>query len=209
MPEGRSLGAYPVGAGVDAFALSPGGHRLALPVDRYTLEVRDVGGGAGPRLSTSRSRVHDGLSLRLGEGCSVVRAGKHTHVISWERGPLRVVPCHGTMRQDFYLDQVYGPLISANRAGPGRPNPDRFMASCSTGSITGLVDHLGHVAILDADLATVAIFFSFRNRFAAWLPDGTRLDPPDLIGGPPSPWAEDRMAEALRGAVRRGRNQPG
>jgi hypothetical protein len=110
------------------------------------------------------------------------------------------------VESDFHLAHGCGPMITAKRFVPGRPDPDRFIASCSTGSITGLVDHLGHVAILDADSAMVAVFFAFRGRFAAWLPDGTRLGPPDLIGAPHLPGAEDRIAEALRGAEMRGRS---
>ena len=40
----------------------------------------------------------------------------------------------------------------------------------------------------------------FRQQVAAWMPDGTRLGPVSLTGGPETPRAADRIGRALRDA---------
>ena len=61
-----------------------------------------------------------------------------------------------------------------------------------------VVDFLGQVAILDRNGALVCMFFVFRDKIAAWMPDGTRVGPVPMIGGPPTPDGLERIAAALR-----------
>ena len=210
MPDGRSLGSCPVGANEGEFVLSRDGRRLGRLVSRLSLEVREVGESA-TRLVTRRGRVHDRLHLSLKPGGLVLRVGQHVLIVGWDEGPLRVIHTTGRSEHEQFLIDTGNPLIPATRAGSGRADPDRFTASCACGWITAMVDVLGHVAILDADLATVAIFHAFRGQFAACLPDGTPAPghalarPPGLDRrGPPTPGAAERIAEALRRAERRG-----
>jgi hypothetical protein len=179
--------------------LSRDGRLLAHRVGRSRVAVRQIGGGAVPRLTVARSKVHDRLDVSLGEASLTVRAGRRQHVVTWEGGKLSIrstgqpsEPDHAWTRRSFM-----------------RPNAaviydaERFMGSYSSDHLTALVDALGQVTVLDAAGATVAIFFAFRAYLAGWMPDGTRFGPPSLIGGPPTPGALERFGQALWAASRR------
>jgi hypothetical protein len=42
--------------------------------------------------------------------------------------------------------------------------------------------------------------FVFRRELALWTPDGTRYGPTSLIGGPPTPHASLKIAQAVKNA---------
>jgi hypothetical protein len=67
-----------------------------------------------------------------------------------------------------------------------------------------LVDVIGQISVLDLDDKLICMFFVFREQIAAWMPDGTRLGPVPIIGGPSTPDASRRIGMALLAASERG-----
>ena len=65
------------------------------------------------------------------------------------------------------------------------------------------MDTFGQVAVLGPDRDLVGMFHFFRDKAAAWLPDGTRIGPLPVIGGPPTPDG----SRAHRQGARRGPGQ--
>ncbi len=61
-----------------------------------------------------------------------------------------------------------------------------------------LVDFIGQVSIHERFGKLVCMFYIFRNQLAGWMPDGTRIGPPHLTGGPASVDGEAKFAAALR-----------
>ena len=80
------------------------------------------------------------------------------------------------------------PFIAAS---PIRPplslhcDPHRFTLNAKTTVIAAL-DRFGQIAIFDWDYHLVCIFFVFRHRISAWMPDGTCFGPASPHGKPPS-----------------------
>jgi hypothetical protein len=78
---------------------------------------------------------------------------------------------------------------------------DRFNGIL-TGQLVILVDKFGQLTVRDRSGQLVCMFFFYRNQFAAWMPDGTRLGPAALIGGAATPNALERIGMALNRAWR-------
>jgi hypothetical protein len=64
------------------------------------------------------------------------------------------------------------------------------------------LDRYGQVAVLDAQGRLVAMFMAFRERLAAWLPDGTRFGTTLLSNGPAGKDAREKIGQALLAAER-------
>src|SRR5205807_1427060 len=83
-------------------------------------------------------------------------------------------------------------------------DPKRFTLAAET-DVLAVADRFGQVAIFDCTHELVCMFFAFRDRLAAWMPDGTRFGPAAITGGPPTPDALDKLGRALRAASEAGR----
>ena len=56
-----------------------------------------------------------------------------------------------------------------------------------------VLDRFGQLAILDGNEELLAMFVAFRDRWAAWMPDGTRLGNLSLSLGPATPGAAENI----------------
>jgi hypothetical protein len=77
---------------------------------------------------------------------------------------------------------------------------ERFVSEVQQGRLSFVLDRFGQVAVLDQGRKLVAMFIAFRDRAAAWLPDGTRQGSPALSLGPATPDAARKIGEALLNA---------
>jgi hypothetical protein len=82
----------------------------------------------------------------------------------------------------------------------------RFLEAAES-EITAVVDRFGQVALLDQGQKLVCMFFAFRDRFAAWMPDGTRFGPVSLTGRSPTNGAPEKIGRALLDAAEVGGKQ--
>ncbi len=211
--DGRALGEFPMGRDVGDFALSPDGRRFARRIGERHLEVRGVGGGSLPLLVTSMSKAHSRIEVELGATFLTIQAGSHVHLARWDRPRLELNQGEGDAGK--LVAKVFGGELwrmvraTAMEGGvlwrQGAPHHDRrrFQAFCQAFGLTVVVDFLGQVAILDRNGVLVCMFFVFRDKIAAWMPDGTRVGPVPMIGGQPTPDGLERIAAALRMAGER------
>ena len=91
----RSLGEFTLARDVRDFALSRDGRRLAWRVGGRQLEVRDVESAGPSPLVTPKGRVHDRLDVEFGGKFLAVQAGRHAHLVRWDRGPLEFARTEG------------------------------------------------------------------------------------------------------------------
>jgi hypothetical protein len=70
--------------------------------------------------------------------------------------------------------------------------------------LLAVVDVFGQVALFDRTGGPLCMFLALNGKVAGWLPDGTRLGPAALTGGPRSDRAEDAFGQALAAASRGG-----
>ena len=117
----RSLGSYPVGGDVKDFALRRDGRRFAWRIGDRHLEIRDISGGTLPLLVTPRGRSTPRLDVALGDGFLTVQAGKHAHLVRWERGLLRFTRAgRAGLRSSTGLRRGRGRARIVPPAGPTR-----------------------------------------------------------------------------------------
>jgi hypothetical protein len=116
-------------------------------------------------------------------------------MLIWRHGPLRL----GLADMDAKVPTTDGVPARPHACSPADYDRQRFVASAENGPLTAVVDCYGQVAVCNARTRKpIVMFFAWRGQVAAWTPDGTRHGPPELIYGPPTPGALDRIADALR-----------
>jgi hypothetical protein len=215
-PEGTPAGTFPLPKlpwTNRAFELSPDGRLLALHTSPGRFEVRDLDAGGPPRCRTPLGRFHHDLVARLGESWLTLLAGPAVHLVRWEKGSLTVERVERA-NSDPCIAERGGNLAARPgiRTRPGRLppflayDPHRFVgaAVCSATTLIAVVDRFGQVFLFAGTGALICAFFAFRHQLAAWMPDGTCLGPPDLLGRAPTPDAAEKIGQALRTAWQQG-----
>jgi MoxR-vWA-beta-propeller ternary system domain bpX1 len=203
-PEGVPLASYPTDERhlvyqSTEFTLSEDGAWLARKVTPARVEVRRVTGDAPPVIT-----VAGGFSgppaIIVGWCALLIGSGKHhAHLLRWKTGALQTA--HGRDGAALVADvpelRGYGEHGSAD----GVPeflhyDRDRFALGASW-NITAVADRYGQVALFTHAGRLVCMFFAFREHLAGWMPDGTRLGPAWLTGGPESPGAAEKFGRVL------------
>jgi hypothetical protein len=205
----RSLGEFALDRDVKGFALSRDGGRVAWRVRTSDVEVRDLRRPGPPIFVAHGGRVHNDLKVEVGTGFLTAQAGRHAHVLRWDQGRLELVRVKGSVHR--VVPAVFGtdPGRVPVRGFPvklyGAYDRARFLAVRPLGrGATVAVDQLGQISVFGAS-GLVCVFFVFRDKVAAWMPDGTRLGPLAFTGGPATPGAAARVGAALRAASNEGR----
>jgi MoxR-vWA-beta-propeller ternary system domain bpX1 len=217
-PEGTSLGEYGIGRPKMGFVLSADGKCLARLVRECYVQVNSAEGNNTVLVGTHVGGFSPKVQFFLSEGWLILATGKsHQHLIRWDRGPLELLHrCdkHAPLTLDaFYKERRDKPLRLTGAEATWEEIPalagydhQRFILGATT-DVTAVADRFGQIAIFDCDGQLLCMFFVFRDRIAAWMPNGTRHGPPSLIAGPPTPDALTRIGQALRQACERGRKR--
>jgi hypothetical protein len=204
-PDGVPLGHYS-GARPAGFLLSPDGRWLARQSAPNQVIVHEITRSPAPVFVTAKGRCHQDLYVEQGHHKIVVQIGNWLHLIRWDRGSLELAHSQGD-RPGFLRKHLGG--IEPRFPGKATRLPcmaydqARFRYAVQ-GEVDIVVDVFGQLAVFDRDGNLVAMFFVFRSQVAAWMPDGTRYGPSNLIGGPSTEGALDVLGRALRNACRRG-----
>jgi hypothetical protein len=189
---------FPPGAG--SFRLSRDGRLIVHTAGERRLQVREVGGGPIPRLTTAVGKSHSMLGVALGASFLTVTVGKHAHLIRWKNNRLELSR-NEEGDPGKLLAREYGDRNVTRFPAKGRPKTAmlwrRFVAGCTSYGLTVLVDVFGQIAVLDRDRRLICMFFVFRDQVAAWMPDGTRIGPVSILGGPPTAGGLERIGAAL------------
>ncbi len=206
-PNGVPHRELPTASEPGSFALSHDGRLLARRIGERQVEVREVSGAGQPLFVTPKGKAHTVLKLTLGHSGMIVEAGRHVHLIRWDRGVLATSTLHQGLGSPI-LATLPRPIDRpATRSSPRPPavayDPRRFTA-VAIADLTAVVDAFGQICLFDRADRLLAMFLVFRGQVAAWMPDGTRygaaLGPNPLIDGPVTPNAAEIIGRTLRDA---------
>jgi hypothetical protein len=208
-PRGVPAGEFDQPASMAAFALSCDGRLLARQAGLYSVEVRDVLAGGRPQRLDAPPRTPENLKVYLGERWLALTFDGHSHLVRWDRG--RLDPHHTSAGVDRLDAFIAARLYRTNLSRKGTPAlTERLPAACryddarfkyaARGNVIAVVDVFGQVALFTHTGDLVCMFFAFEEHFAAWAPDGDRAGSPRLLGGPPTPGAEERIGRRLQEA---------
>ena len=197
--------------GPDGLALSSDGRLVAVraPGGRFAVYRAEAAGG--PLLLTPRGGAAGSPWIGLGLGRLAIRGNGHAALFRWDRGPLEIVAGAGDAAEPIASQSRPGgpgvPLMAVARRGGLPPwaqyDRRRFKRTCRGPGLVAVGDTFGQVAVADASGTLLCLAYAERGRAAVWMPDGTRAGSFDLLGGPPTPGADDRIAAALRRASSR------
>jgi hypothetical protein len=214
-PAGRPLASYPMRAARHLFTLSEDGEHLVRLVGEYWVEVNRVGDDNRLIFSTRAGGFSSRLRFVLGESWLFLATTKnHRHLVRWFRKGVERLSWHNKeagVNQDAYYftkppDRTRVESTQKGVPALGEYDRERFVLGASL-YVMAIADRFGQVAIFDVDQQLICMFFAFRERIAAWMPDGTRLGPASLTGGPETPDAATKIGEALSQACERGRKR--
>ena len=186
----------------ETFALSHDGTRFARINKDARIEVTDVPGNLPPVLVTRCEELQK-LSLVQAPSGLIVRGLRPNPMlliesacaIRWDHGTLEMF--HG----DFDLPSNRTEKILGRWRKKAADDLPRSSIRC--GGLHATCIRPNHVDVFDSDGNIVCIFYVGRAESAAWLPDGTRIGAPRLIGGEPTPGGAQRIAAVLRQAERK------
>jgi hypothetical protein len=175
------------------FALSADGRRLARGRGRREVVVTEVPGSGPPLAVAERAKLHDGLGLFLAADPFrlTIRVGSFAHTFRLDGDRLSYASA---------WDPTYSP---PKRQPPGTLptgyDPGRFPPHVvvEAGPWRVVPDRLGQVLLFTEAGTLVAAFLVRRERWAVWAPGGVFWGDPVLIGGPPSPAADEKIGRAL------------
>ena len=122
----------------------------------------------------------------------ILENGRITFMFCAYDGPPLILRLYGKGCTVIPGDAEWEARVEAHR----RRRPTQWR----TTETLDLVDVFGQICVLDAKGDVAAMFFVFRNRVAAWLPDGTRHGDASIIGGPSTEGALEAIGHALRKA---------
>jgi hypothetical protein len=199
------------------FLLSPLGNKLARSVSNKQVFVHDVASGRVVWTST-KGKCHHDVAVRMGDSWLSAHIGSRNYLLRWD-GP-KLKHQMGDGNADAFLSSALGGSPSCTQATPlhnwDRPgwngiwyDSGRFQLAIER-NLIAVVDCFGQIMIYNLMHELLCIFFIFRDKFAVWMPDGTRYGPPALTGGPPTADALTKIGQTLRTAagsvVRRARS---
>lgn len=209
LPSGAPICEYAQNSTFFGFALSGDGQRLARQIAEMQLAVHDLGTGSGPVSVTPVGKCHQNLAVELGEETLSITIGDHGHLLEWPAGKLII---RSRKKNDRFI-HITLDLNKSRVAAKGVDLPPawwspawydrkRFMLS-ATRELVLTVDVFGQIMLWSAAQELLCMFFVFRDKVAAWLPDGTRYGPASITGGPATPDALEKIGDVLRLASRR------
>jgi len=183
--------------------LSFDGQRIALLRSDHRIEVEAVRDRAGPRVMTRVGGFANGMQFFLDQNCLLLNLGSAKqlwHGFMWGSGILQhaysrgkhmpsFMPIRGGQDEWRQLDRKFPACCSEDH--------DRYIDGSQDGRIWFVLDRYGQLTVLDKEERPIVMFVAFRDRFAVWMPDGTRFGSQMLSLGPASANAAQRIAQTL------------
>jgi hypothetical protein len=220
LPDGGPPTSYALDKVWGSFRLCADGKLVAFRhAATGQIEVRDVAPGLTRRAVTPAGRFHNNVTVVGDEGWLSLHCGARCLLLRWDQGALAHQFFPGDGLASVMAELCRAPVGSASTASMpvithGTHKPSSWPAFLSydaqrfrgvaQNNLVVAVDLFGQVFLFEHSGELVCAFFAFRRSFAAWMPDGTCLGPPALLGGPETPGAAEKIGRALREAEARG-----
>jgi hypothetical protein len=208
--RGQAVGEHGFRNMDDVFMLAPVGQQLAVRTGTARVTVYDLAGGLQPIWHSPVSRCHSDMQVEVGDRWLVVQVGKFVHFFRWDGGRLLHRFTRGSKEALLKQELADTAMFGTGRQVQTRYSQSQYLLARFQKHLRSdhsalppnwvSVDELSQVAILDRN-GPVCLLYIFRERWAAWLPDGTRLGPSTITGGPETPNAAERIGRALLAAV--------
>jgi hypothetical protein len=216
LPDGMLLSMFENSFGSGAFALSSNGRWLARQIAPHQIAVHEAGNSGRPLSVTPTGKCHSNLSVLLGDYWLRLEVGERTYLLCWDAARLDI--------QRFHQDgnaRVQQELTRLSLRYPGMPatafepptawtnlwyDRRRFLRWAKA-ELAVIVDAFGQVAVFSAAQELMCMMFVFRDQIAAWMPDGTRLGPASITGGPETLNAAEKIGQALHRATLFGKKE--
>jgi hypothetical protein len=212
-PEGVLIWetAYPPNVRTDApFALSSDGRFLAVPLLRYKLQVRDLQEAGVPVLTTPTGKYHDRLDVMIGKSWMGIRLGNLCHLLCWNQTGLQWTLCRKNAAAHMLMQLAAAHLQFDHQETTPEQRPnlvdydfERFVSGLRSpeNNLAIAVDAFGQIAVFEYTGKLLCMFFVFREKLAAWMPDGTCHGPTGLLGRQATPNALEKIGLALHNAA--------
>jgi hypothetical protein len=212
--DGAILREYPVERRTHKIArhlLSFDGSRIALLRSDHRVEVEPVLEG-GSTFCTRVGGFAAAASFEVGRHCVMIYMGaskQFRHLFDWssgrlkhyyERSPLNM---HGP--EHAPMTRAGSPFFALPPLTPGQALPlpvccmadrERYVAAVKR-NLWFVLDRFGQVAVLDEKEQVLVMFIAFRDRHAAWMPDGTRFGSLTLSLGHATQGAAEKIGQTL------------
>jgi hypothetical protein len=211
-PEGAILREYPVirpQLRTLRHRLSYDGKRIALLTSDQRVAVEVVIDRSLPTVCTRAGGYVMDAKLYVGNQCLLLNPGSHGamwHLFDWSGGKLqhRCEKKSVTAREPLAIVKQlsFGARLSVAPLESASPvqvpqicqtDPARYIAGLKQKEFWFVLDRYGQVAVLDDQEKLLAMFVAFRDRCAAWLPDGTHFG----SLGAETPSAAEKIGRAL------------
>ncbi len=178
------------------FLLAPNGRYYAVQGKKARVKIVDSQ-DKKVLLTTVRADIRHVLNVALGRFRMSVFENKRRLDFDWHDGELTVSIHRCDPNATLDPDLVPARKIQSPLTGY---DPWRFTAAASC-SMDVIVARANQLIMYDTHRSRLVCMFCIRGgRWVAWMPDGTRYGPRDLLGAPATPGALARIAEALREA---------
>ncbi len=188
------FGDFPQAQDFTSFTLSGDNRLFARQTGRTEAEVRSLVDPGRVCATVPRGGCHtNAIKLGLHSCCLRIEIEKREYWLSWD---------NGVFGDQSYDERTAATIRSESRAG--RPAwlvydsyrfthvaSDRLVAAC---------DRYGQIALFELTGPLVCMVIVFRNKVAAWLPDGTRFGSPALLGCAPTPGAAEKIGQRVPAA---------
>jgi len=215
VPEGTPFREWPHKYfGHWGFTLSRDGRQLARQTGETTIAIDDVEMGGNPLSLSPAGRCHNNIYGELGDVWLILGVGSFKHFLCWKQGPLFVRSMSASGAATVIVHQMMGDgrlQYPGSRLEPVNLPPTwervwydrkRWLLSAER-ELVAIVDNFGQVALFSKRQELLCMFFVFRDKLAAWMPDGTRYGPASVTGWSETPDALARIGKVLRDATDR------
>jgi hypothetical protein len=208
--DGSTLREHLVKKKQGRFLLSHDGRWLAMErAPRLLVEKIDAPGEG----LVTRCGGHSGEGrLYLGDRSFLIVMGQgatHRHLIRWSGDAVEFQYEHKKLGQEGFhtlgFEEVRPGVRPASAQlglvlGTAYCDPQRFLVVGHREALSFALDRFGQLAVFGLSGTLLCMFMAFRDRLAAWLPDGSRCGSESLSLGPETSGARATLAQVLRGA---------
>jgi WD40 repeat protein len=144
------------------------------------------------------------VRLYLGERSLLIVMGQgatHRHLVRWSGPTIEFQYEHKKLGQEGFHTLGFQEVLPKAPSTRLSYDPQRFPVATERDGLGFAIDRYGQIAVFsEMGNTLLCMFMAFRDRLAAWLPDGSRCGSEALGLGPETPGARATLAQVLQGA---------
>jgi hypothetical protein len=179
-PQGVLIHETPLADRRRGVELSLDGRFVAYAQDDTQIQVRSAETG-NLVLNTLKGRFHPKVQLSVGATWLIISTGQNQHVLNWSYGRVEI---RRLERGEHF--RLHSAPVRFNTEVPDFLAYDRSRFRVARfGSWLLGIDRFGQIAVFDGGWRLLFMLFVFRDRIAAWRPDGAYFGSPLLCLGAP------------------------